>query len=428
VGAPALNGRPLYRHGSMGLPRSRADVRPAVAVHGLFVTFGFVVAAFFPFLAIYLESRGLDPSRIGIVLAAMAVARLIVNPFLGHAADAKVGRLTALRFGALGTAIAAFTLNTVHGLVPIAVTAAAAAAFMVAIGPNIDAIALVHLGPERMSDYGRIRAWESLSYAGACLAFGAVMQAAGIGRAMPLFAVACLVVLLWSWTVVRDRPAPRERTGKLGSVGAVFREAPRFWGFLVALFFLWTGFNGAWNYIALKITSEGGGPLLVGIGTALGGLMEVPVMRVSSRLQQRFGLRKVFALGACVYATGFLLWGLISSPTIVSLLTILEGVGFALLFTTSVVVVGRLLPSSLYSTGNSVAQMVGFGIGPIVGGLTGGFVYQHLGPVMLYVGASCFALAGAIAAWFALDTPALGREGGDPPGAPGIEPEPGMVP
>jgi MFS transporter, PPP family, 3-phenylpropionic acid transporter len=412
----------------MAFPRSRSEVRPAVAVHGLFVTFGFVVAAFFPFLAIYLRSRGLDPSRIGVVIAAMASARLIANPLLGHAADAKIGRLTALQVGALGTALAAFTVNVVHGLVPIAATAALLAAFMVATGPNIDAIALVHLGPERMLDYGRIRAWESLSYAAACLTFGGIMQAIGVGWAMPLFAMACFSVLVWSSTVTRDRPQHRERTGKLGSVGDVFREAPRFWGFLVALLLLWTGFNGAWNYIALKITSEGGGPLLVGVGTALGGLMEVPVMRLSSRLQQRFGLRKVFALGACVYATGFLLWGLISNPTIVSMLTVFEGAGFALLFTTTVVVVGRLLPSSLYSTGNSVAQMVGFGIGPIIGGLSGGFVYQHLGPVVLYIGASCFALAGGVAAWFALDTPALARAGADPPSVPGIEPQPGMVP
>ena len=412
----------------MAFSRARSEVRPAVAVHGLFVTFGFVVAAFFPFLAIYLRSRGLDPSRIGVVIAAMASARLIANPLLGHAADRKIGRLTALQIGALGTGLAAFTLNVVHGLVPIAATAALLAAFMVATGPNIDAIALVHLGPERMSDYGRIRAWESLSYAAACLTFGGIMQAMGVGWAMPLFAMACLSVLVWSWTVKRDRPQHRQRTGKLGSVGDVFREAPRFWGFLVALLLLWTGFNGAWNYIALKITSEGGGPLLVGIGTALGGLMEVPVMRLSSRLQRRFGLRKVFALGACVYATGFLLWGLISNPTIVSMLTVFEGAGFALLFTTTVVVVGRLLPSSLYSTGNSVAQMVGFGIGPIIGGLSGGFVYQHLGPVVLYVGASCFALAGGVAAWFALDTPALARVGADPPSVPGIEPQPGMVP
>jgi PPP family 3-phenylpropionic acid transporter len=403
-------------------------VRPAVAVHGLFLTFGLAIAAFFPFFAIYLRHRGLDPSEIGVVLAVMAAARLLANPFLGHAADVILGRLRMLQLGAAGTAVAAIALNAVHGVVAIAAVAAVVAAAMVATGPNIDAIALVHLGSDRTSEYGRIRAWESVSYATACFGFGAIMQLAGIGWAMALFAISFLCVLLWSTTVTRDRPSAGHGGGRLGSVGEVFRRAPRFAWFLVATLLLWTGFNGAWNFIALKITNEGGGPLLVGIGTALGGLMEVVVMRRSPRLQTRWGLRRTYALGAGIYAVGFLLWGLIPNPTVVSVLTVFEGAGFGLLFTTSVGVVGRLVPSSLYSTGNSIAQAVGLGVAPIVGGLAGGFLFQHLGPVPLYSIASGFALAGGAAAWFALDLSELDRSEGPPPGGPGIEREPGRVP
>lgn len=131
------------------------------------------------------------------------------------------------------------------------------------------------------------------------------------------------------------------------------------------------------------------------------------MMRSSSRLQARFGARRVYALGCAVYAIGFLLWGSISNPTIVSLLTVLEGMAFSMLFTTSVVVVGRLLPSTLYSTGNSVAQMVGFGLGPIIGAGVGGYVYENAGPMTLYAGASALALAGGVVAWFALRGPEL---------------------
>ena len=67
-----------------------------------------------------------------------------------------------------------------------------------------------------------------------------------------------------------------------------------------------------------------------------------------------------------VYATGFFLWGVVANRTIVSLLAVFEGAGFSLLFTTSILVVGKLLPSSLYSSGNSLGAMVEFGIGPIL--------------------------------------------------------------
>jgi PPP family 3-phenylpropionic acid transporter len=389
-------------------------VRPAVAVQGMFVAFGLVVAAFFPFFALYLDGRGLSKGEIGLVLSIMALARVLTNPVWGHLADVTIGRLTALRLGASGTALTAFLLNGVDGLAAITIVAFVNSIFFVSTGPNIDAIALVHLGDEQMHDYGRIRSWESLAYAAACLAYGAVLETAGIRWAMPLFGTAYLGVLAWSATLHRDRPdrGAADGHGRLGSVGAVFRVAPRFAGFLVAVLLVWTGFNAAWNYFSLRIQDAGGGALLVGIGTALGGLVEVAVMRSSTRLQRRFGLRRVYPLGCLVYATGFLLWGLVDDPTILSILTFLEGIGFSLLFTSTVVIVGRMLPDTLYSTGNSLAATVGFGFGPILGAGLGGLVYEGLGPVVLYSGASALCVAGAIVAWFTLGLPAL--EHGEP--------------
>ncbi len=386
----------------------RPRVRDASAVQGVYLTVGVAVAAFFPFLALYLrDHHGLDESQIGVVLALTAAARMVANPFWGHLSDTRIGRLTALQIGLAGSAAAAFMLNAAAAVPAITLLMIAQAFFMDAQEPNIDAIALEHLGEDRMSDYGRIRGWSSLTYASGCLLFGAVLQRYGIRWAMPLYAISTLLVLAWSTTVVRDRPHALERHGRLGSVGAVFRHAPRFWGFLAAAVLVWTAFNAAWNFIGPRIEDQGGGPFLIGLGTALGGVVEVPVMRRSSRLQRRFGLRKVYMAGCIVYGLTFLLWGSVSDPTVLSVLAVFEGIGFSLLFTTGVVIVGRLLPRSLYSTGNAVGQMVSFGIGPILGAGLGGFVYQHLGARTLYLSACVLALGAALVAWFALGTPAL---------------------
>jgi PPP family 3-phenylpropionic acid transporter len=386
----------------------RPRVRDASAVQGVFLTIGLAIAAFFPFLALYLrDAHGLDESQIGLVLACMAAARMVANPLWGHLSDTRIGRLTALQIGLAGSAAAAFLVNAAVALPAITLLMVVQAFFMDAQEPNIDAIALEHLGEDRMFDYGRIRGWSSLTYASGCLLFGAILQRFGIRWAMPLYGISALLVLAWSTTVVRDRPRGLERHGRLGSLGAVFRHAPRFWGFLVAAVLVWTGFNAAWNFIGPRIEDQGGGPFLIGLGTALGGVVEVPVMRSSSRLQRRFGLRLVYMAGCIVYGLTFLLWGSVSDPTILSLLAVFEGIGFSLLFTTGVVIVGKLLPRSLYSTGNAVGQMVSFGIGPILGAGLGGFVYQHLGAPTLYLSACVLALGAALVAWFALATPAL---------------------
>lgn len=393
----------------------RAQVRPSVAVQVLFVLFGFAIAAFFPFVALFLSDRGLPAGRIGVVIAAMALARVVAGPLWGHVADMSIGRRATLRIGSLGAAISAIGLFFAEAYGAIVALGFVFAVFSATTGPNIDAIALEHLGQERMGEYGRVRAWESLGYAMACLAIGFTLEATSPRWTMPIYALASLAVFVWSATLHRDRPVQGEDHGRLGAVGAVFRAAPRFWGFLLTLLLVWTGFNAAWNFIALKIQFGGGGPLLVGVGAAVGGAVEVPVMRLSSRLGRVWGLRPVYTLGCAIYAVGFLLWGLIENPTVVSLLTVFEGMGFALLFTTGVIVVGRMLPSTLYSTGQSMAMTAGLGAAPILGAGIGGFVYDALGPVALYTGASLLALAGAGSAWVVLSTPSLARPEPDVP-------------
>src|SRR5918994_639084 len=361
------------------MKRSAAEgISPAAAVIGLFVIFGPIIASFFPFLSVYLQGRGFEPDQIGFLLGAMAAIRIVAMPVWGHVADTRIGRKWALQLGLVGMVAFALVASVLDSFLGVTFAAVGIALAMAASGPNIDALALL---------------------------------------------------LFWTTIAVRpDRPHERVRHGRLGAVGAVFRTAPRFWGFLVATLLVWTGFNGAWNFVGLKIVGAGGGPLLIGFGASLGGFFEVAVMRLSPRLHQRLGLRKVYALGCLVYAVGFLLWGLVDDPTAVSVLAVLEGIGFSLLFTTSILVVGKLLPTSLYSSGNAIASMVGFGIGPIIGGGLGGIVYEGLGPTTLFVGSSVLALAGGVAAMIALRTPPLDRPlEADATPERELAPEPGRV-
>jgi PPP family 3-phenylpropionic acid transporter len=408
----------------------KREVRSGVSIQVLFVLFGIVVACFFPFFALFLKDRGLDEREIGLVVSVMAFARVICNPVLGHLADTRVGRRRMLQVGiSAGGSMALAVFLFGHGVVPIVLLAAVFAGVGSATGPSIDAIALEHLGEERMADYGRIRGWESLSYAVTCLTLGAVLEAFGISYALLAYSVASLLVLLWAQTIEADPPHRTEHEGRLGAVGAVFREAPRFWMYLAGITFVWVGFTGAWNFFSLKIERGGGGPFLVGVGTALGGIVEVPVMRWSTRLQRTIGIRRTYVLGCLVYATGFLLWGIISNPTIVSILTVFEGFGFSLLFTSGVVIVGKMVPRTLYATGQSIASTVAFGIAPIVGGVLGGYVYETFGPVTMYVGASMLVLVGGAVSWITLGTPAFGRPGDAPDEhEPVSAPAPGIVP
>lgn len=392
-------------------PTTARRPRAGVAIHGLFLVFGVSLAAFFPFQVAWLDEHGFAADEIGLVIAAMAATRMVFLTIWGHLADTRTGRRTALQIGALMTGVCGLLLGLLEVPLAIVATFVVLSMFMVAVGPNVDAIALTYLGEDNRSDYGNIRGWESFSYAVACLLSGWVLQAVGgFDLAMPLFGVSMLAVFAWSFTLRRDvAEHHEEHGGRLGAIGAVFRESPRFWIFLLALFLLWMGFNAAWSFFTLKIVDGGGGPLLIGIGAAIGGAVEFPVMRLSAKLHRAWGIRNTYMLGCAVYVVGFVLWGAIDDPEIVAYLTFFEGIGFGFLFTTGVVVIGTMLPRSLYSSGNSLAGVVGWGIAPIIGAGLGGFVYRQLGAFVLYLGAAALVVAAAAVAWIALSPPELSR-------------------
>ena len=105
--------------------------------------------------------------------------------------------------------------SVLDSLVGVAFGAVGIALAMAASGPNIDALALVQLGEERMADYGRIRGWESLSYAAGCLAFGWLLDLYGVSLALPLYAAAGAIMLVWTTIAVRpDRPKERVQIGR----------------------------------------------------------------------------------------------------------------------------------------------------------------------------------------------------------------------
>jgi len=248
---------------------------------------------------------------------------------------------------------------------------------------------------------------------------GFLLQAFGPNLALIVYAIASVCVVLWLVVVPTDAPQ-HERGVRFGSVGAVLRSSSRFPLYLMGWLVIGVAFTGAWSFLALRIENRGGGPLLVGLGAALGGAIEVPTFRLASRLVERRGLRATFALGCGVYAVGFLLWGLVSDPVVLSLLFPFEGVGFALLFASGVPIVGRLVPPALHATGQSMSGVAWMGLAPIVGGPIGGWVYGTVGPVALYAGASALCLIGATAVWFTLSDPAFAAPA---PSAPAREAE-----
>lgn len=361
-----------------------------------------VLSAFLPFFVLWLRDRGFSPSEIGAVLAITSLAALAVAPFWSHVADTRAGTIPTLQLAFVTAGVVALALAaTGSAFLAVAGVAAVLAAAQSPQTPLTDALALTTLGPSRLYEYGAFRLWASVGWGAGAITFGALFQAAGLGLMLPIYAAGLAASALYVRRFPRVRPEAQEAVSRLGSVGDALAHVPRLPLYLVGVFLVGASTHAAWDFVPLRIAVGGGGPLLVGIGAGVSAFVEIPFMRSSGSLMDRFGPRVVFVAGAGVYVVASLAWAALTAPLAVTVVKIAIGVGFGLTYVTFVVMTGRLVPERLRNTGQTLMQMCTQGLAPVVGSLAGGIVYQHVGPTQLFLGSALGIVSGIAVVWVA---------------------------
>jgi len=348
-----------------------------------------VGAIWIPFFVLWLKDRGFSPSQTGLVLGASALAAISAAPFWSHAADRRVGTTRALQWSLIAAGVTTLALALTDSVL-IAVMGAVAllSASTSAVTPLSDALAVQTLGPERLHSYGSFRLWASVGWGVGAIAFGAVFELAGLGWMVPAYAVGLIVCALYVGRFPKVRPEAHPRGSRFGSFGDALAHVPRLPVYLLGLLIFGASQHASWDYVPLRIESGGGGPFLVGIAAGVAAFVEIPFMRSSGSLMDRFGTRAVFAAGGAVYIAASLAWAVFTAPAAVTAVRIAVGAGFALTYVSIVVMTGTLVRERFRNTGQTLAQLCTSGLGPVIGSVIGGWVYQHVGPPQLFVGAA----------------------------------------
>jgi PPP family 3-phenylpropionic acid transporter len=373
-------------------------VPPLWRVHVLFALIGVAEAALVPFVPLLLRERGFSSEDIGVLLAVMSLAAFAAGPFWGFAADLHLGREAALVGCAAMASVVSVLVYFAHDRVLLSLAVIALWAVRSPNASLADSIALDRLGEGRRTEYGRVRLWTSIGWAVAVMVWGAIIATSSYGVGALLYPVGTLLVVAWILFGVgrvgpaRERPSwgfPRLRGSDLRNIRPLL-------AFLAALLLAQVSFAAGFNFSSLRIAGLGGGALLVATAASLQAVAEVPAMAWMTRLRAVFAPRHFYVAGCAIYALVLLFWALTKDPTSVAIARLVLGLGFALTYVGSVVVVDELVPPQLRATGQVAAKSVSFGIAPVIGALGGGLVYGHLGAPAMFVGAAVFAATAGV--------------------------------
>jgi MFS family permease len=359
-------------------------------VQVLFTLVGVAEASILPFLPIVLSDRGLSAAEIGVVLSVAALAGFISTPLWGHVGDGRLGAERTLVVAAIGAGAAAVPLVFVHSFLALTIVVVLITAARSAMASLTDAIALEHLGDDR-AQYGRVRLWLSLGWAISACVWGLVLQRGSLDW-LPWIYVGCVLVVAVAAYSVGGGRAVREPTPAGTRRAMLIALAP----FLLSLLLLFAAFNATFSFISLRIRELGGGLFVVGAATALQAVAEAPVMRITPRLNRVIGHRALYVVGSLFFIASFVAWAFLDDPLAIALVKLVAGVGFALVYVGSVLLVDDLVPPALRGTGQGLAKAVTFGLSPILGSLAGGAIYDYAGPRALFLACAGAALVAAM--------------------------------
>lgn len=369
-------------------------------VRRLFALLGMSEATMLPFFPLLLSKRGLDATAIGVVLAAMALVGFLSNPVWGYVADRHLGAERTVVASAGGATLLSLLLLAPTGGAGFAVVAVVLAAWRAPLASLLDAIALERLPPGDRGEFGRLRLWMSVGWALAVLVWGAVLQAGTLELIPALYAGMSVVVALGARYGMGGDGRHHRRAREDGPRSRLVLS-PALLAFVASMFLANAAFAATWNFLALRIVALGGAAFVVGLGASLQAAAEVPVMRASPRLGRRIGQRGLYVAGCAIYAAVFVVWGFMSDPVWISMVKLVAGVGFALTYVGSVVIVDDLVPDGFRATSQGLAKAVGFGLASVAGVLAGGVLYEFTGARAMFVVAGGSAAAAGAIAWAA---------------------------
>jgi MFS transporter, PPP family, 3-phenylpropionic acid transporter len=356
-----------------------------------YLTFFGAMGIYLPFLNVYFRQLGLSGWQIGLLSALAPAATLLASAPLSLLADRRSWHVRMLAAGTGGLVLSLVVLTF-----PTAFWGLFAAMLFYAVcfsplTPLADSLA-AGMASRRNLNFGDMRLWGSLGFAGLSIAAGALWQHSGY-RPMFVAGGALYVVAIWYALHLEDHviPALREYVSfrVIGNDAFVLT-------ILVTTFLAMAAYGMDSTFSGIYMTHLGGAGLYVGLLFGLSAMFELPAMRYTGHIIRRLGGARTLMLAYGLYTITYTGFALARSPNVLLLLCSFRGLAFGLFYAGTVRLINDRTPPNWAATIQGIMNAAGFGLARLLSGPIGGRIFDASGPAAVYVAAAAAAAAGLV--------------------------------
>ncbi len=341
------------------------------------------VGIFFPYAALYLSSIGLSGGQIGLLLALLPLIGFLVQPLWGFVSDVHHLHRRALVFACFGVVVSMIGFASTEEFWLLVAFAILHAVMKAPIGILITALALEHLEREPSQvGFGSLRLWGSIGFAAASFSVGALLVGGAIWWIIPLYGLCNLALAIVALTIpdAEVHGVTRWQDGL-----RLLRKERVLLGFLFGTLLVGFTLGIVNNYLAVYLTDISAAGWMIGIALAISALFEVPLMARVPTFIRRWGIRLVLVTGIAMLPLRWLLYIFIDEPLLVLPTQVLHSIAMTSLLVVGVLYVDRLLIAKWRASGQALYAASLHGVGPSIGLLAAGIIYQQAGITPVWV-------------------------------------------
>jgi PPP family 3-phenylpropionic acid transporter len=242
------------------------------------------------------------------------------------------------------------------------------------------------------TNYGNIRLWSSIGYAGIALLAGPILEFTGIQR-LNLICWLFLIIMMMTILPIQDQ-RESSHSVEMKDMLMLFKNKEFAW-FLVMLFILSIP-NGLNSMFSIHMKKLGAGEQLIGFATTILAASEVPVFYFLGRHLEKYKEIPLLGVVSILYTFRWLITAFITSPMFLMFFQVSQSVTFAPFWLIALQAVVRMVPDHMRSTGQTVLSITSFGVVSILGNMAGGWLFQTYGGKMMYVTMGCISALAAL--------------------------------
>lgn len=366
--------------------------RPVLTLCGFLLLFNSTITIITSFLPVYFQFKGFSGDQIGWLLAIGPFSALVAQPLAGYLSDKWKTVKRVITFSLVFLTLTSVVMFQVNSFMLLLIVSYFFFFFISPIGALGDSLALKTSNTLKVP-FGSIRMWGSIGFASASLLTGSLLSVIGIQNILYpflFFAICCIVISLF----LTDVTLSKKPVMILDSFSLL--KDKKILLFLIIIIFFAIPHRINDFYIGIYIKELGGNEVYIGWAWFIGAIIEAGVFFLGSKWMHRYHELTLLIFIGVVYSIRYIALSYIQDPLTLLFLQPLHGITFAVVWTSALQYMSKLVPDYIIGTGHLLLATVFFSISGIVGSLVGGTIIDQFGGSTLYFGSGLMVFLGSL--------------------------------